>query len=410
MAADYGELTGTDASVRVTWGNTESRDYLLSLLNSTSPFSLAFGGAGASYGGQGGVGYTDNPAGLPYNDDRISDLLGGSGGCVRSPNPYELNALGAVVPTGRGGDGGGAIEIIAANDIHIGSFGQILARGGDGEGQSGGAGGGGSGGAILLAAGASIFNEGYIDAGGGVGGYSSGGRSGGGGGGGRVAMYAESIIQNGTVLVEGGRCGGYKIATVTPVLVVNTTVEMRMHIELGGPYLGHLSELFVNATVAPTRVVVMNVTSETYGTGYKAFAHLEISLPFNSTTDSALTVTSTLQSSLRAAAGYTIAEVVMKNSTVNGYKEGYFQTISTFVDFGDACTNDGQVGTFFTEAQLNNSMVSAKTNAAEGTKRALLLSNRGEVSGHFTLSLPPYLSYYFAMCYCSSFRHEIFRA
>jgi hypothetical protein len=62
---------------------------------------------GGSYGGSGGAGYGINPVGLEYNDKQITDLLGGSGGCMRSVNAFEINsALGPT--TGSGGHGGGA--------------------------------------------------------------------------------------------------------------------------------------------------------------------------------------------------------------------------------------------------------------------------------------------------------------
>ena len=152
-----------------------------------NPFSLAYGGAGASYGGLGGAGYSENPVGYIYNDDRITDLIGGSGGCMRGKSPFEINSAKGPT-TGVGGNGGGAIEVVASNDIVIGKYGKFLVNGADGEQSAQGGGGGGSGGAVLIAAGGTVVNQGTVEAKGGLGGF--GGNEnldmpGGGGGGGR---------------------------------------------------------------------------------------------------------------------------------------------------------------------------------------------------------------------------------
>ena len=65
----------------------------MSVLNQTQSFSYAFGGGGGSYGGLGGVGYGNLPQGGVYNNEKMEDLLGGSGGCVRDINFYQVNAL-----------------------------------------------------------------------------------------------------------------------------------------------------------------------------------------------------------------------------------------------------------------------------------------------------------------------------
>ena len=80
----------------------------MSVLNQTQPFSFAFGGGGGSYGGLGGVGYGDLPQGKVYNNDKLEDLLGGSGGCMRDVNFYQINALRGRDKEikGRGGGGG----------------------------------------------------------------------------------------------------------------------------------------------------------------------------------------------------------------------------------------------------------------------------------------------------------------
>lgn len=126
------ELTGYNVNVDISFGSSLSNESPQNLLKLTTPFSIAFGGAGGSYGGYGGSGYGVNPVGPVYNDKQISDLVGGSGGCMRGINPYDINLLLGPVK-GLGGHGGGAIELVAANDVIIGSFGKLLARGGDGE-------------------------------------------------------------------------------------------------------------------------------------------------------------------------------------------------------------------------------------------------------------------------------------
>lgn len=160
VTPNIANLGGTGAQVNISYGTSTATDQMMSLLKIKTPFSLAFGGGGGSYGGTGGTGYGLNPPGPAYNDEQMTDLLGGSGGCMRGIHPYEINAI-LGSPSGRGGHGGGAIEVIAANDIVIGTYGHISMRGEDGQQASGGGGGGGgSGGAILLSAGGVIVNEG----------------------------------------------------------------------------------------------------------------------------------------------------------------------------------------------------------------------------------------------------------
>jgi 3-dehydroquinate synthase len=64
----------------------------LNLLDVSIPFSFAWGGGGGSYGGLGGKGYGLNPIGSIYNDKLLTDLLGGSGGSMRSFDLYEINS------------------------------------------------------------------------------------------------------------------------------------------------------------------------------------------------------------------------------------------------------------------------------------------------------------------------------
>lgn len=121
---------------------------------------------------------------------------------------------------GLGGGGGAGIELVALNDVTIGTMGSVSVDGGDGaEGWDSG-GGGGSGGSLVIAAGGVIRHAGTISARGGDGGralrpLSRGG--GGGGAGGRVALYGQSVeladagghrgARRGAVVdVSGGRC------------------------------------------------------------------------------------------------------------------------------------------------------------------------------------------------------------
>eukprot|EP00605_Chrysophyceae_sp_TOSAG23-4_P001786 GSChrysophyteH1.ASY1.ANO1.1975.1 assembled CDS len=233
VTADGSHMTGDGASIVVDYGLSKSPNQLMSELTITSPFSLAFGGGGGSYGNFGGKGYADNPVGPIYNDDKLTDLIGGSGGSMRGINTFGINAL-KEGTTGLGGHGGGAIEIIAANDIVVGLYGQLRVDGQDGEQSAEGGGGGGSGGAVLLAAGGTIVNYGTISASGGKGGF--GGTnfphmSGGGGSGGRVSMYAESVTIYGNAIVEvnGGKCGAYKKLGITNTLRANISMHVEMH-------------------------------------------------------------------------------------------------------------------------------------------------------------------------------------
>ena len=89
---------------------------------------------------------------------------------MRSFDLYEINSF--LGPTsGRGGHGGSAIELIASNDITIGTYGKIVMKGGNGEQTSEGGGGGGSGGAILISSGTTILIDGVLDVSGGDGGF-----------------------------------------------------------------------------------------------------------------------------------------------------------------------------------------------------------------------------------------------
>lgn len=182
------------------------------------PFSLSFGGAGAGYGGTGG-GSESKQGGRPYGDSRILNLYGGSGGSLGFVHPCD--ALMFEKSYIRGGDGGGAIEIVAVNDIVFGKNSSLNCDGGVGTDGFMFAGGGGSGGSILLAAGGTVRIEGILSARGGNGGkiiskslYS------GGGSGGRIAIYGQSIsfgLDSKPSLI-GGSCDGQDSGSKRPSL------------------------------------------------------------------------------------------------------------------------------------------------------------------------------------------------
>ena len=161
-------------------------------LVASSPFSLAYGGAGGSFGGPGGLGHARHGPAAPYLSASMPDLVGGSGGNVGGE--ISQQTLAAPDPPGRGGDGGGAIELVAVNDIVIGFHGSVDVSGQDGRAAFRG-GGGGSGGSVVLAAGGVVNCHGVLRAEGGRGGagVGTGSRGGGGGSGGRLAAYGQSL-------------------------------------------------------------------------------------------------------------------------------------------------------------------------------------------------------------------------
>lgn len=200
--------------IRIDSSHAKSHNSEMQSILATKPFSLAYGGAGAGHGGKGGDGFAKISSGQPYGDAEIANLYGGSGGGVGVSEPFQLSMF--KDPRGRGGSGGGAIEIIATNDIVIGSNAAVLC---DGEAGSDGylsAGGGGSGGSILLAAGGAVVVNGKLSVAGGAGGRmkapnkkdSSFGGHGGAGSGGRIAIYGESVIlqDSSNLLLSGGNC------------------------------------------------------------------------------------------------------------------------------------------------------------------------------------------------------------
>lgn len=175
------------------------------------------GGGGGAYGGDGGNsskaggGLTNpsNPAagGISYgNASTLSSIFMGSGG--GSGAGYCPSPFGSYAYSGDGGNGGGAVELIASGDVTI--TGTITVNGQDGvDGSWGGAGGGGAGGGVNITAATGLIT-GSITANGGNGGNANSigfGQSGGGGGGGRIKLSAD-ICTSGSTLSANGGTGG----------------------------------------------------------------------------------------------------------------------------------------------------------------------------------------------------------
>ncbi|KAI9983168.1 hypothetical protein PInf_007095 [Phytophthora infestans] len=222
LTVDYSELKGLDTVAEIV---------------DSQCFSLAFGGAGASFAGPGGFGYAESPwVAPPYADELVTDLLGGSGGAGGGQEPFDVYPV--VQPT-QGGAGAGAIMLSAINDVLIGPNAIISANGGNG-GAGFTPGGGGSGGSVLLVSGSTVSNHGMLEAIGGHGGNElTAGHSGGGGGGsgGRIAIYAQTYSPwgEGSVQVSGGasatttRRGGHGSAYVR----VRSELAMRVDASMG---------------------------------------------------------------------------------------------------------------------------------------------------------------------------------
>ena len=225
--------------------------------NETNKTSIAWSDKGGAFGGVGRT-YAHGP---DFGGTRGS-LLGGSGGALGLMHPYLFEALDPeVLPSvangsdvdnpqynwklngsdvasrftpqygttkqdprvgnrrfslgGRGGAGGGAIELVAVNDLEIGDFCHITVDASDGHESNNAGGGGGSGGSVLLAAGGVIRLLGSISAKGGHGGPAPLG--GGGGGGGRVALYANALWRpddvSSKIDVAGGMCKEWDAST-----------------------------------------------------------------------------------------------------------------------------------------------------------------------------------------------------
>ena len=390
FTVDASGLTGLNVSAEISLGGGKSSNGIFALLNISTPFSMAFGGAGASYGGYGGRGYAANPTAEPYHDRGLSDLLGGSGGCMKNQNPFEINSvLGPV--SGRGGPGGGAIELVAANDIVVGSYGKIVMKGGDAEQSSGGGGGGGSGGAILLAAGGTVVVEGLLDVSGGAGGFggpSARELSGGGGSGGRIAAYGQSVVlKYGDVRYSGGACGIYKYPMNETLLRMNVTVNMAMLTTVGMDTLSRLAEVWVNESIDTVDIfpgtASMSFHNSTNGSAlYLAQVDLTVvnvdlleTLGLNSTNsnDSTAAALAYLQGRFDAHLGVEIARVVVYNATIGSSE---YVSVAPTRSIATDCANAGSNGSLYTETKTTTDMYVAATTAAEGTAKALFLSNR----------------------------------
>ena len=174
-----------------------------------SPLSLAFGGAGASAEGRGGMGHAVHDPEPAMPSHSVLHLQGGSGGSMGGEIPQQAlpYLTSDELLVGYGGSGGGALHLAAANDIVLGPSASIRVDGADG-GNGYRAGGGGAGGTIVLLAGGAVEVRGVLSANGGSGGlgYGLGSRGGGGGGGGRIVVHSQSYTQlpTATVQVNGG--------------------------------------------------------------------------------------------------------------------------------------------------------------------------------------------------------------
>ena len=82
----------------------------------------------------------------------MTNLYGGSGGALGFAHPFDSHMIG-MPARARGSSSGGAIEIVAQNDIILGSNSMFSCVAEKGWGSFMIAGGGGSGGSILIAAG-----------------------------------------------------------------------------------------------------------------------------------------------------------------------------------------------------------------------------------------------------------------
>ena len=368
-------LTGINSTVTIFLSTNESNLSPLNLLQVTFPFSLAYGGAGGSHGGLGGAGYGINPIGPTYNDRTVIDLLGGSGGCMRSVHPYDINSF--LGPTnGNGGHGGGAIELIAANDIVIGNYGRIIMRGGDAGQTSEGGGGGGSGGTILLTSGTTILSDGYLDVSGGAGGFGGfehPGLSGGGGGGGRIAWYAESVTNNGAAVVDGGDCGVFKTRVTRHAAELNISVYMIMRLPLDDARVAYLGTEFVKTVLAPQYTEMISIAQIP---GYNNTIHALLNLTalvYQDDTAVNISQVELYQQQLDDAVITNVAQVLMVQAMIYEHNT---TTITPLEPVLSPCSNPGSAGTFYTESKFTSKMYVIETEAAENTSRALFLSNR----------------------------------
>jgi hypothetical protein len=406
----YTNLLGINSKVMIYKGTTKSLESPLNLLDVSIPFSFAWGGGGGSYGGLGGKGYGLNPIGSIYNDILLRDLLGGSGGSMRSLDLYEINSF--LGPTsGRGGHGGSAIELIASNDITIGTYGKIVMRGGNGEQTSEGGGGGGSGGAILLSSGTTILIDGILDVSGGDGGFGGflhNDLAGGGGGGGRIALYAESITLHNQPQINGGKCGIYYSNVTHKSIRIDISLYMIMISPLDNNRLSYLGFEYLKLILQPNLLFLNEINQQDGndicliegGNNYnenlnnynKSSSSVEC-YKYVSTKHALLNATivfyndnnqitatniknfiKQLEFKLDSNINMNLAEVIMKQGSIDSYIAT--NTINYESSSPTSCQNNGNPGTLYTQAKMTTAMYVRTTIAAENTTRALFLSNR----------------------------------
>jgi len=379
-------LTGTNASINLDLGFSTSPNGLVSKLNVSIPFSLAFGGAGGSYGGLGGAGYGENPVGALYNDREMTDLLGGSGGAMRASQLFEINsALGDS--SGAGGHGGGAIELIAANDVEIGSYGKIIVDGGDAGQSSEGGGGGGSGGGILISVGGVIVNSGLLSSKGGSGGHGGddsasyekhvskiGAGAGGGGGGGRIALFAQSFTNTyeGTTDVSGGACGIYKTAVNESVVEVNSSLLVQISLPLDDARMFHVGSTFVMEAM-PFVQFIHNTNITRHELNGALFAYIGLTLVMDSEVD-----LDAVKAAFNEAAAYKkIGEITFLEAE---WLSMEYTNIFPIRELPSSCVNHGEEGTSYSQVSMFSNFLVSKTDAAEKTGTALYLSNANEAT------------------------------
>ena len=263
------QLTGCADSqcptIQIEMGHSKSHNSEMRSIVGKKPFSLAFGGAGAGHGGQGGDGFGDLPPGKTYGDGRISNLHGGSGGGVGVKQSFQLGVF--KDPRGRGGSGGGAIGIVATNDIIIGSNAVISCDGESGANGYMSSGGGGSGGTVLIAAGGALFSQGKLSVTGGSGGHKkanmpkkaeSFGGHGGGGAGGRMAFYGRSVMlgETSTMSLYGGNCSATATAAQNctgedGTLFVESELDTELTVDHNIGAAGTTSSLYLRPRTTP---------------------------------------------------------------------------------------------------------------------------------------------------------------
>ena len=240
MTVDKQLLTGAGLAATISAGHMQDDTRIGSLsstagLNTTLPFTVAFGGSGGSHGGfGGGSDKTESSApaasGPLYGVETVAQLFGGSSGAIGGQLPLSHFLRHSAV-AGRGGAGGGVVELVAHNDLTMHKGGGISVNGEVGAAGAAG-GGGGAGGTIVLVAGGTIRQESTLSAFGGAGGAcvaptlhpgASSGSPGSGGGGGRIAAYAQSIYNphSAKFLVHGGDSGtcSFNLTAVATTIV-----------------------------------------------------------------------------------------------------------------------------------------------------------------------------------------------